>query len=434
MNPTLDLLRTDAMRRAAAPMAAARWAVMTILLGVVAVAAWLSPSPLRTVLFVTATLLWLTGIVYAIARRAPLQGSNVPRNLTTIWAIHVAAYLSTGGAASPLAFGIPLITAVLFLLLPRHLSLATLAIQVILLWRLNYLPLSWRGESFLWKAPTASPGISWVDPLVLTVLSVVAARIGVVVDGVIRSLFSDLLRSREQTLAEHQQTLQDLTALTGEVAHELKNPLASIKGLAGLIAKDLTGKSAERMDVMRREIERMRSSLDELLGLSRPLGPLALETVCIVQLAVDVVRLHEGMAADRGVIVSCLGRSPLKVECDPHKIKQILTNLIQNALDAAPPQSVVAVQINLVESTAERPASVRIQVLDRGDGIKPGLSGRLFQRGATDKAHGSGIGLTLARTLARQHGGDLTLENHPTQGAVATLQFPITQPVTKEKS
>jgi len=105
--------------------------------------------------------------------------------------------------------------------------------------------------------------------------------------------------------------------------------------------------------------------------------------------------------------------------CDPRKVKQVLINLVQNAIDASPAGEVVAL-------TAERPdaGGALVRVLDRGRGVDPNLGETVFAPGVTTKSKGSGLGLTIARSLARQHGGDLLLRSRTGGGTEALLLLP----------
>jgi signal transduction histidine kinase len=105
--------------------------------------------------------------------------------------------------------------------------------------------------------------------------------------------------------------------------------------------------------------------------------------------------------------------------CDPRKVKQVLMNLLHNAVEASPPGGRVTVE---VVSTASGHA--RVSVRDGGSGLLPEVASRAFEAGVTTKAKGSGLGLTVARALARQHGGEVTLESGPAGGCVAALVLP----------
>jgi signal transduction histidine kinase len=98
----------------------------------------------------------------------------------------------------------------------------------------------------------------------------------------------------------------------------------------------------------------------------------------------------------------------------------VLINLVQNALDASPRGERVTLRVE------ERDASLRTLIIDRGKGLAPELKDRLFEAGVTSKQHGSGIGLVVARSLCRQHGGDVMLSDNPSGGVIAIFELPKT--------
>ena len=214
--------------------------------------------------------------------------------------------------------------------------------------------------------------------------------------------------------------LSDPTAWFGEVAHELKNPLAGIKGLAQLMRLE-PSRAPERLERLLVEVDRMRGVLDEFLNFSRPLVPSGQETVDLGELCREVVAVHEGIAAARHLTLVAPGDT-LPVRCDRRKTMQILVNLVQNALEASPDGGEVRVVLGVV---GRQNGFASVSVMDRGCGLSRAMRDRAFQRGVTSKANGSGLGLTIARTLAEQHGGGLRLSNRNDGGCIAEVLLPI---------
>ena len=362
----------------------------------------------------------------------PAAASLVP-NLVAVAIMQHIMIFATGGMASPV---VPLILPVVFftgIIGQRRLAwTVALAVHLPALWIHAGIQLG--GLVELTPTALAGPGGASSQAPVTTILlalvmslatTITTAHSTLAADGLTRTV-GEALRARDLALATRNQQTRELTTLSGEIAHELKNPLASVKGLAQLIGRDLDrqeppDKSAERMHVLRREVDRMQSILDEFLNFSRPLVPLNLREVELRELVDHVVDLHEGFAGERKVELRSRGRA--RAVCDPRKVEQILINLVQNAIEAAPSGSTVELEI-----ADARPEQVRVQVRDHGPGLTESVRARVFEPGVTDKPEGSGLGLTIARALARQHGGELVLDDraghddhHGKRGCEATL-------------
>jgi two-component system, NtrC family, sensor histidine kinase HydH len=255
---------------------------------------------------------------------------------------------------------------------------------------------------------------------VLNVVIVVAALAGTGLHRGIERMLDQAIVVREQALEALADRNRELVYLSSAIAHELKNPLASIQGLVQLLdRRGAEERQGARLEVLRKEIARMRDTLDEFLNFSRPLGELTLEVIDLTTLVAEIDLLHEGLAQARQLtVVSPPGG--LTLRCDARKIKQALINLLQNALEATPPGG----EITWV---ARRAASfVELGVRDTG----PGLPREILERsavGSTTKPGGSGIGLAVARAIAEQHGGALVAENLPQGGCQVLLRLPETE-------
>jgi signal transduction histidine kinase len=261
--------------------------------------------------------------------------------------------------------------------------------------------------------------ILWTTGVVVTVILLAAISVGMRTRIHLEKVLLHQIEARDESLRTHAETAQAMRTLSGEIAHELKNPLASVKGLAALVAKDLDGRSAERMEVLRREVDRMQAVLQDFLNFSRPLAPLAMEPVDLTTLCRDVAELHDGVAEAKGVGLEVQTQGEATLTCDTRKVKGILVNLVQNALDASPRGSTVTIEVDGGDG-----ATLTIRVIDEGPGVLEEIAERVFEAGVTSKAEGSGLGLSVARLLARQHGGELSLADREGGGCVAALILP----------
>ena len=305
---------------------------------------WLGPSVWRYSLLAFAVISIATlGFIDRLAR----SGAGAARDLLLpAWIAglaQLAIVFVMGGIGGPVAAAIPLISVFMNLVAPGRQAVYFVAlVQLPAVWAFavahaydlvpDLVPEAWHGL----YAPPGTPGLGpWITAGFLTIMLVGGTVVGRTLRGVLIGMLREQMEDRDRQLEAYEESARALSQMTGEIAHELKNPLASIKGLAALVRKDLTGQTAERMDVLRREVDRLQSTLDEFLSHSRPLVPIDEERVDLAELAREVIELHEGIARQRDVrLVVPAGEAHLR--CDPRKIKRVLINLVQNAIEASP--------------------------------------------------------------------------------------------------
>ena len=388
------------------------------------------PSRWRTV-FLLALLLTLGTFFVAEAlrvRRRPLHGSAVTWNLLVAVLGQLGVAFATGGLGSPFTYTFVPLALVIGVFGSERTHLPLVSLQIAGVAALTWVEASRSVpdlELAVFGGATAHHARAYLftSAAVLVVVLAVAARGGRGVRRVFDGMLQRALGAQHESLRAHTDRAEELTALSAEIAHELKNPLASVKGLAALLAESAPpGKAAERLSVLRREVDRMQGILEEFLNFSRPLVPLAVGRVDLRALAREVALLHEGMAHQRGIAIQ-VGGEAAEARCDRRKIKQVLINLVQNALDATPERGEV-----LIEVEPARDSDACVRVLDRGRGVEAALAGRIFDPGVTTKPSGSGLGLTIARALARQHGGEVELEARGDGGCAAVLRLPGAPP------
>jgi two-component system sensor histidine kinase HydH len=411
-------------------MAGARLVALPPILGFAVWLAFVEPTAWRRIVLAAAVTALVAFFVleWVSWRRRGFTRGAVPRNLSVAVLGSSVIVFATGGLASPFLYLTVVLGIIVGVFVPSAPGAALLAAQVASGWLYAWVGATGAVPEFNLAAFGGGDripvpiGYLVAHAVMLTFVYVFALAAGRTIRGAFERIVARGLAAQEESLRAHAERAEELTALSGEIAHELKNPLASVKGLAGLLAQHLPdGKGAERLLVLRREVDRMQSVLQEFLEFSRPLVPLALGDADVAALCREVAALHEGMARDRGVEVSA-PPGEVRVRCDPRKVKQVLINLVQNALDASPAGAAVE-----LEARAEA-GGARVTVLDRGRGVDPALAAAVFSPGVTTKPAGSGLGLTIARALARQHGGDLELAPRSGGGTRAELRLPAAAP------
>jgi two-component system sensor histidine kinase HydH len=421
-SPAFEEIQRQEVNRLFGHVVGARLFFVPVIMGLAVWLAFGDPDPWHRVLVTgVATVALLFFAVEAVrARRLGIERVSIPLNLGMAALGSALVTLGTGGLDSPFVHLLPVLALVFGILLESPILLLVVGFQVLAVAAIAALRLT--GAVRLPLPALGGGGTSLrigLDAGFLAFLLVGGAGLGRGIRHVFDGMVRRALSAQEESLRAHRERASELSALSAEIAHELKNPLASVKGLAGLLAPAAAdAKSAERLAVLRREVDRMQSILEEFLNFSRPLVPLALGTADVGGLAREVAALHEGMARERAVDVAVRGEA--RTRCDPRKVKQVLINLVQNALDASPEGETVEIEVRDGE------AGARVAVLDRGPGLDPSVGERVFEPGVTTKAGGSGIGLTVARALARQHGGELHLSPREGGGLAAELVLPRT--------
>jgi two-component system nitrogen regulation sensor histidine kinase GlnL len=227
----------------------------------------------------------------------------------------------------------------------------------------------------------------------------------------------------------------DFEALAAGLAHEIKNPLAGLQGSAELLAREAEGSAREYAQVIAREAKRVDGLVRELLDLARPTA-LQTASLDVHEVLGDVAVLARGIpGADRVSFVERYDPSLPHIRGDAEKLKQVVLNLVRNALDAVQDSRRPTIAFETgVASLRVRQASgrtrplARLSVLDNGQGIPEGMLQRLFTPFATSKPAGTGLGLAISRRIVEAHGGRIEVKNRSGGGAEANVYLPLDVP------
>ncbi|MAT15142.1 MAG: hypothetical protein CMJ46_07710 [Planctomyces sp.] len=239
---------------------------------------------------------------------------------------------------------------------------------------------------------------------------------------------TDAAREREAMRSQQMKTLAELA--TG-VAHEIRNPLTSIKMLIQADRQRLEkqGMPSEDLELVEHEIRRMERSVSSLLDYARPSRP-ERKVISLQQILDRTRMLVEGRAKSAGIRLKLDSpETPVEVVADSEQIQQLLLNLILNAFDAMPDGGELKIELNQEESEAV------VRIIDSGSGIAPDILDRLFDPFVTNKKSGVGLGLGISRRIAEEHKGSLHGFNLE-EGACFELHLPVSrkQEMQKEES
>lgn len=209
------------------------------------------------------------------------------------------------------------------------------------------------------------------------------------------------------------------------LAHEIRNPLTSIKMLAQVLQSRMKDdpENYRVLSSLVGETDRLDRIFQEIIDRTRP-GELSLEEVDVIQLVEDVANLARQSLSNQGVTINVQSPGALpRLRLDPGKIKQVLWNLILNGRDAMPKGGELTISTGMLEN-----GDIRIDVRDMGPGFPERSAEKLFQPFFTTKPEGMGLGLTISRKIVEKHGGQLLLENHPEGGAWVKMILPVSSP------
>lgn len=253
------------------------------------------------------------------------------------------------------------------------------------------------------------------------------------------------LSGRKDEIGELGEAMREMTAalydrvdaieqFAADVAHELKNPLTSIRSAAEVLPKAKTGEQRDRLlDVIASDVRRMDRLITDISRASRLDAELSREDVGVVdlvQLLNDTVSSYETARSESPLLVFESSLAEAFVDGRAAPIGQVIRNLIDNALTFSPPDGSIRINLLLVDTSM-----LEITIDDEGPGIPPDNLETIFRRFYTERPEGaafgshSGLGLAIARQIVSVHGGDVRAENRAGEdGTITGARFVITLP------
>ncbi len=215
------------------------------------------------------------------------------------------------------------------------------------------------------------------------------------------------------------------------LAHEIKNPLTPIQ----LSAERLRQKYLAKMPAQDAEtLDRLTSTIVQQVDTMKAMVNTFAEyarTPVMNQERIDINHIVEGVidlfrgANPEAEFELRLDRSLPPVSADAARLRQVVNNLVTNALEATPPDARAHIVVSTSKLSADASSHVELRIEDRGTGIRPEMAGTVFEPYVTNKTKGTGLGLAIVKKIVEEHGGVVTLENNDGPGAHAVIRLPL---------
>jgi two-component system OmpR family sensor kinase len=233
-------------------------------------------------------------------------------------------------------------------------------------------------------------------------------------------------------LARLEQSFASLHRFTADASHEMKTPLMVLRAGVerALIHPGIPAEILQSLDETLAQINQMSEMVENLLTLARAdegRAPLAVEEGDLRDLIGDVAETAGMLGESAGITVtSRIPATPVAMAVDRHRIREMLLNLVTNAIKYTPPGGTVGLRL------AEEDSAVVFTVADTGIGIAPGDLAHIFERfwradparSRTGNRPGTGLGLAITKWIAEAHGGSITVQSRPGRGSVFTVRLP----------
>ncbi len=227
----------------------------------------------------------------------------------------------------------------------------------------------------------------------------------------VKKLEEDLRRSER---------LAALGKMAAGVAHELRNPLSSIKGLALVLQSRFTGENHDRetANILVQEVERLNRSISELLDYARPqkLQKNDVDINILLHKAVSLLAI-DAESAGIEMVTDFPDNLPV-IQADEDRLNQVFLNLFLNSIQAMTDGGTLTIK------TAKRESSLTITVNDTGCGIAKENFGRVFDPYFTTKPEGTGLGMAMSAKIVEEHGGTISFDSTEGQGTSVVVEIP----------
>ncbi|WP_226646973.1 ATP-binding protein [Mesobacillus subterraneus] len=221
--------------------------------------------------------------------------------------------------------------------------------------------------------------------------------------------------------AQQMEKLSVVGELAAGIAHEIRNPLTSMKGFAKIVKESVSDqKLIPYLDIMMDEMERINQIVNEFMFIAKPKENVRFQNTNVNKLLRDCIQFMGPQANLKSINIELEAKVQINLNCDGNQIKQVLINLLQNAIEATENNGHF-IGVSLEEASAD---AVMITVSDKGCGIPESRFNRLFEPFYSTKEKGTGLGLLTCKRIIDLHQGSIDIESEPGAGTTIRIVLP----------
>ncbi|MFY3793589.1 ATP-binding protein [Ureibacillus sp. MALMAid1270] len=255
----------------------------------------------------------------------------------------------------------------------------------------------------------------------------IESKVNLKVEHIYTTITDETEKHELKEQLKHQSNLVMIGQMAATVAHEIRNPMTSIKGFIELLNMNLTEENNKYLSIMKSEIERMDQILSEVLTFSKPMER-QMDVFSVTKIAKELIEIMNPLANNHNITLQFEVEKPINsmIMGNENRIKQMLMNLVKNAIEEMETGGKITIFLKNVKD------KIQVTVCDEGKGIEKEMLAKLFEPFYTTKTAGTGLGLQLVKQVIEEHNGTIHVNSVVNGGTSFVIELPLASESLKQ--